>query len=93
MLPYLKIFPNSKKRENHNFTEKKQSSNTNIRTSQTLELSEKDFKDAQEILNWNKNSASLVSGNNVRERMNEYKTHINWAQRIIYLAESFGVAK
>lgn len=59
----------------------------------SYQVSEKDFKDAQEILNWNKNSASLVSGNNVRERMNEYKTHINWAQRIIYLAESFGVAK
>ena len=59
----------------------------------SYQVSEKDFKDAQEILNWNKNSASLVSGNSVRERMNEYKTHINWAQRIIYLAESFGVAK
>ena len=41
---FLKITLNSKKQENHNLNEKKQSLDINIRTSQRLELSEKVFK-------------------------------------------------
>jgi len=50
-----------------------------------------DFNDAQSILNWNKNSNAFVSGSEAKERMNEYKTHINWAQRTLFLAEAYGV--
>lgn len=56
----------------------------------SYKVTKKDYQDAQAILNWNKNSNSFVSGNNSNERMNEYKTHSNWAQKILYLAEVFG---
>lgn len=54
-------------------------------------VTKNDYNDAQAILNWNQNSNSYVSGNLSRERMNEYKTHNNWAQKILYLAEVFGI--
>ncbi|MCM1044255.1 MAG: HpcH/HpaI aldolase/citrate lyase family protein [Candidatus Gastranaerophilales bacterium] len=50
-----------------------------------------DYHDAQNILGWDKNAGSFVSGNHNGERMNEYKTHLNWARRILYLAEVYGV--
>ncbi len=50
-----------------------------------------DFNDAQAILNWNKHSNAFVSGSEAKERMNEYKTHINWAQQTVYRAEAFGI--
>ncbi len=56
------------------------------------QVSQKDFNDAQAILNWNKNSNAFVSGSESKERMNEYKTHINWAKQTIYLAEAFGIS-
>ena len=54
-------------------------------------VSRADFNDAQAVLNWNNQSNSMVSGSSSKERMNEYKTHFNWAQQIIYLAETFGI--
>lgn len=54
-------------------------------------VSASDYNDAKSILDWDKASGSLVSGNRDGERMNEYKTHINWARRILYLAEFYGV--
>lgn len=59
---------------------------------QAYQVSRTDFNDAQAILNWNKNSNAFVSGNEAKERMNEYKTHINWAAQMIYMAEAFGIA-
>ena len=56
----------------------------------SYKVSKKDYQDAQAILNWNKHSNAFVSGSNSNERMNEYKTHSNWAQQILYLAEVFG---
>lgn len=50
-----------------------------------------DYQDALAILNWNKETHSFVSGNESKERMNEYKTHTNWAEKIIYLAEMYGI--
>lgn len=50
-----------------------------------------DFDDAQEILNWNRQSDAFVSGSHTKERMNEYKTHTNWAHQTLYLAEAFGI--
>lgn len=51
-----------------------------------------DYNDALSIVNWKQDAASLVSGSTAHERMNEYKTHLNWAQKTLYLAEVFGVA-
>lgn len=57
----------------------------------SYQVSRNDFNDAQAILNWNQNANEFVAGNLSKERMNEYKTHNNWAQRTLYLAESFGI--
>lgn len=58
-----------------------------------LRVSHKDYQDACDILNWNKNQVSMVSGSHAHERMNEYKTHHNWAKHIVLLAEQYGVDK
>lgn len=50
-----------------------------------------DYEDAQAILNWSKDADSMVSGSNLSSRMNEYKTHYNWAKKMVYLAEYYGV--
>lgn len=50
-----------------------------------------DYKDALSILKWDRTSGTLVSGSQCGERMNEYKTHFNWAARILYLAQAYGV--
>lgn len=58
---------------------------------EAYKVSQKDLDDARLILNWDKTSHSFVSGNVTKERMNEQKTHSNWALRIQMLAETFGV--
>ena len=55
------------------------------------QVTRSDFNDAKAILNWDKKSDSLVSGNLAGERMNEYKTHHNWAEKILFLADFFGM--
>lgn len=54
-------------------------------------VSQKDYDDACSILNWDTSSHSLVSGSVAKERMNEYKTHSNWAEKILLLAETYGI--
>lgn len=54
------------------------------------QVSDTDLADAKAILDWDANTASLVSGNPSKERMNEYKTHFNWAKTILFLAEYYG---
>ena len=54
-------------------------------------VSEKNYKDALSIINWNSKKDSYVSGNRDGERMNEYKTHLNWARKTCFLAEAFGI--
>ena len=56
-------------------------------------LQQNDYLDARAILNWNADSASLVAGSKTRERMNEYKTHLNWAKKTVYLSEVFGITE
>ncbi|EOS47593.1 HpcH/HpaI aldolase/citrate lyase family protein [Lachnospiraceae bacterium JLR.KK009] len=51
----------------------------------------KDYNDAKAILDWDATSPFLVAGSIVRERMNEYKTHHNWALRTLLLAEAYGL--
>lgn len=57
---------------------------------EAYKVSEKDYQDAAAILNWDKSSHSLVAGSTGKERMNEYKTHSNWALRTLLMAEYFG---
>lgn len=58
---------------------------------QAYRVSQKDFDDAKSILNWDDSHPSFVSGSVTKERMNEYKTHSNWAITTIMLAETFGI--
>ncbi len=54
-------------------------------------ISASDYNDAKSILEWDNTSGSFVSGNGNGERMNEYKTHLNWAERTMFLAEVYGI--
>lgn len=54
-------------------------------------VSASDLADARAILSWDTDAHSLVSGSATKERMNEFKTHSNWAQRILFLSEYFGI--
>lgn len=58
---------------------------------QAYAVTKEDFKDAQAILNWKKDDSSFVSGSIQNQRMNEYKTHTNWARKIIFLSNVYGV--
>lgn len=50
-----------------------------------------DYEDALSILDWSPDANSMVSGSNLKSRMNEAKVHSNWARKTIYLAEYYGV--
>ncbi len=50
-----------------------------------------DYDDAVSILNWNPDTNKLVSSSSTKERMNEYKTHYNWARKILYMADYYGL--
>ncbi len=56
-----------------------------------FQVSQADYKDAQNILHWDNESSTLVAGSQNSERMNECKTHTNWARQILYLAEVYGI--
>lgn len=51
----------------------------------------KDYEDALHILNWDTAHASYVAASTKRERMDELKTHTNWAKQILLMAEAFGI--
>ncbi len=55
------------------------------------QVPQSDWEDAKAILNWNQDSNAYVSGNLAKERMDEFKTHANWARQTLLLAEAFGV--
>lgn len=57
---------------------------------EALKVSRKDYEDAKEILNWDENGLQ-VGKSFAGERMNEVKTHINWAYKTITLAEIYGI--
>lgn len=50
-----------------------------------------DYEDAKAILGWDDGSMKAVSAGSSGTRMNEVKTHGNWAQKIIFMAEQFGI--
>lgn len=58
---------------------------------EALKIPEKDFADAKAITGWDTASLRFVSGSAAKERMNEYKTHSNWALRTLFLGEYYGV--
>lgn len=57
---------------------------------EALKVSRKDYEDAKEILNWDE-SGLQVGKSFGGERMNEVKTHINWAYKTMTLAEIYGI--
>ena len=57
---------------------------------EALKVSQKDYEDAKEILNWDETGLQ-VGKSFAGERMNEVKTHINWAYKTMALAEIYGV--
>ena len=60
---------------------------------QAYQVSAPDHRDALSILNWDGNGTSLVSGSQDGSRMNEYKTHSNWARKILLLAQAYGIRR
>lgn len=54
-------------------------------------VSKEDYEDAKAFYTGRKTAPSLVHGNVKKARMNECKTHSNWAMQILMLAEAFGV--
>ena len=58
---------------------------------EAYKVPQKDYQDAAAVLNWDPSSHALVAGSVSKERMNEYKTHSNWALRTLLMAEYFGV--
>ncbi|MDE6024289.1 MAG: HpcH/HpaI aldolase/citrate lyase family protein [Lachnospiraceae bacterium] len=57
---------------------------------EALKVSNKDFEDAKEILNWDEEGLQ-VGKSFAGERMNEVKTHYNWAMKTLVLAQIYGV--
>lgn len=58
---------------------------------ESLKVYKEDYEDAKAILNWDENDSTYVRGNVSGSRMNEVKTHTNWARRICMLAEYYGI--
>lgn len=50
-----------------------------------------DYEDAQKILNWGSDEVNMVHGSSLSSRMNEHNTHHNWARKIMYLADYYGL--
>ncbi len=58
---------------------------------EALRVNRSDYDDACAILNWDPADVHLVSSNPTATRMNEYKTHHRWAQKILHLANIYGI--
>lgn len=59
---------------------------------QALIVNEADYLDAQQILNWQSDSLGVCKGVQI-ERMNEKRVHQQWAQKIMALANVYGVKR
>lgn len=57
------------------------------------QVMQKDYDDACQILDWDNSSAFDVSASSAKERMNERKTHTNWAKQALWMAEVFGIRR
>lgn len=58
---------------------------------EALKVSREDFEDAKDVLKRNEGEMLCVSKSFAGERMNEVKTHVNWALKTLMLAEIYGV--
>lgn len=58
---------------------------------QAYQVSPEDLADAKAILGWDDTAISFVSASMDRQRMNECKTHTNWAKKTIFLSHVYGV--
>lgn len=59
---------------------------------EAFKVSKKDYEDAKTILGWDDNLSLQVGKGSGGERMNEVKTHGNWALKTIMLAEIYGIS-
>ena len=55
-----------------------------------LKVTSKDYEDAKTILNWD-DSGLQVGKSFGGERMNEVRTHYNWATKVLLLSELYGI--
>ena len=55
-----------------------------------LKVTRKDYEDAKTILSWD-DSGLQVGKSSGGERMNEVRTHSNWAKKTLLLAELYGI--
>lgn len=55
-----------------------------------LKVTQKDYEDAKTILNWD-DGGLLVGKSYGGERMNEVRTHGNWAKKTLLLSELYGI--
>jgi len=58
---------------------------------ESLQVSQGDYLDAKSILDWEDKGGLCVLKSAEGERMNEVKTHENWARKTLLLAELYGV--
>lgn len=58
---------------------------------EALKVSKKDYQDALSILGWNQTNTLQVGKSIDGERMNEVKTHGNWAMKTIMLSQIYGI--
>lgn len=58
---------------------------------EALKVSKKDYQDALSILGWDKTNILQVGKSVDGERMNEVKTHGNWALKTVTLAQIYGI--
>lgn len=56
-----------------------------------LKVTRADYEDAKLIIGWDNEEGLQVGKSASGERMNEVRTHYNWAQKIVTLAEIYGV--
>lgn len=56
-------------------------------------VSETDYIDALHILQMENNDKLMVGKSQEGQRMNEYKTHRIWAEKMLILSEIYGVVK
>lgn len=56
-----------------------------------LQVTARDYADARSILSWDLDNAPMVARSVDAARMNEFKTHANWASKILALAQIYGV--
>lgn len=56
-----------------------------------LKVSPQDYADARDIVGWSPERNLLVSSSTDATRMNEYQTHFNWANKILRLAQIYGI--